>query len=75
VHGSAPDIAGKGVANPAALTLSGAMMLRHLKMTEAADRVEKAVYGPFEKGQTLTRDLEGTASSKEFTEAVLAAMR
>jgi isocitrate dehydrogenase (NAD+) len=75
VHGSAPDIAGKGVANPAALTLSGAMMLRHLKMTEAADRIERAVYGVFEKGETLTRDLGGTAGSKEFTEAVVAAMR
>jgi isocitrate dehydrogenase (NAD+) len=75
VHGSAPDIAGKGIANPAALTLSGAMMLRHLKMTEAADRIEKAIYGTFERGETLTRDLGGTAGSKEFTEAVLAAMR
>ena len=75
VHGSAPDIAGKGIANPTAMTLSGCMMLRQLKQNEAADRVERAIYGVFETGQVLTRDLGGTASSKEFTDAVIAAMK
>ena len=75
VHGSAPDIAGKGIANPTAMTLSGVMMLRQLKQNEAADRVERAIYSVFEKGQVLTRDLGGTASSKEFTDAVIAAMK
>ncbi len=75
VHGSAPDIAGKGIANPTAMTLSGVMMLRQLKQAEAADRIERAIYKVFEQGQVLTRDLGGTASSKEFTDAVIAAMK
>jgi isocitrate dehydrogenase (NAD+) len=75
VHGSAPDIAGKGIANPTAMTLSGVMMLRQLKQVEAADRVERAIYSVFEKGAVLTRDLGGTASSKEFSDAVIAAMK
>jgi isocitrate dehydrogenase (NAD+) len=75
VHGSAPDIAGKGLANPTAMTLSGCMMLRQLKQNESADRIERAIFSVFEKGQTLTRDLGGTASSKEFTDTVIAAMK
>jgi isocitrate dehydrogenase (NAD+) len=75
VHGSAPDIAGKGIANPTAMALSGCMMLRQIKQNEAADRVERAIYRVFETGQVLTRDLGGTASSKEFTDAVIAAMK
>jgi len=75
VHGSAPDIAGKGVANPTALALSGCMMLRQLNMKESADRLENAIFGVFEKREVLTRDLGGKASSKEFTDAVIAAMR
>jgi len=75
VHGSAPDIAGKGIANPTALALSGCMMLRQLNMKESADRLENAIYGVFEKREVLTRDLGGKASSKEFTDAVIAAMR
>ena len=75
VHGSAPDIAGKGIANPTALTLSACMMLRQLNLGECADRIEKSIYGVFEKGEGLTRDLGGTANSKEFTDAVIAAMK
>jgi isocitrate dehydrogenase (NAD+) len=75
VHGSAPDIAGKGLANPTAMTLSGCMMLRQLKQNEAADRIERAIFSVFEQGQTLTRDLGGTASSKEFTDTVIATMK
>lgn len=75
VHGSAPDIAGKGIANPTALTLSGVMMLRDLGEIEAADRVENAIHGVFEQGECLTRDLGGKASSKEFTDAVIQAMK
>ena len=75
VHGSAPDIAGKGIANPTALALSGCMMLRQLNMKESADRLENAIYAVFEKHEVLTRDLGGKASSSEFTDAVIAAMR
>ncbi len=75
VHGSAPDIAGKGIANPAAITLSGCMMLRQLGLKNEADRLENAIHAVFTKGERLTRDLGGTASSTEFTEAVIAAMK
>jgi isocitrate dehydrogenase (NAD+) len=75
VHGSAPDIAGKGIANPAALTLSACMMLRHLNMKAEADRLEAAIYGVLSKGEVLTRDLGGTASSKDFTDTVIATLK
>jgi len=75
VHGSAPDIAGKGIANPTAMTLSACMMLRQLNMKESADRLENAIYGLYERRELLTRDLGGTASSREFTDAVIAAMK
>jgi isocitrate dehydrogenase (NAD+) len=72
VHGSAPDIAGKGVANPTALTLSGVMMLRHLGELEAAGRIERAIEQVILEGQQTTRDLGGTASTREYTDAVIA---
>jgi isocitrate dehydrogenase (NAD+) len=75
VHGSAPDIAGKGIANPAALTLSACMMLRALNMKTEADRLETAIYGVLSKGEVLTRDLGGTASSKDFTDTVIATLK
>jgi isocitrate dehydrogenase (NAD+) len=75
VHGSAPDIAGKGIANPAAITLSACMMLRQLNLRAEADRLEKAIYSTLGKGEILTRDLGGTASSKEFTDTVIAALK
>ena len=70
VHGSAPDIAGQGLANPTALLLSGLMMLRHIGEGAAADRVLAALMRVLEAGTTLTRDLKGTATTSAFTDAV-----
>jgi len=75
VHGSAPDIAGKGVANPVAMILSGAMMLRHLGESDAARAVEGAVDRVLEVGEVRTRDLGGRASTMEMAEAVAKAVR
>jgi isocitrate dehydrogenase (NAD+) len=74
VHGSAPDIAGKGWANPTALMLSSALMLRHLGQEAAAARIEKAVHRVYEEGKHLTRDVGGSASTEEFTTAVIGAL-
>ena len=74
VHGSAPDITGKGLANPLAAILSGAMMVRHLGQEEAADALESAVVQTLEDGDALTRDLGGRASTEEVGEAVLQAL-
>jgi isocitrate dehydrogenase (NAD+) len=70
VHGSAPDIAGKGVANPSAQILAAAMMLDHLGELDRADRVRRAVVDTIVKDQIRTRDLGGTASTQEFGNAV-----
>jgi isocitrate dehydrogenase (NAD+) len=70
VHGTAPDIAGKGVANPLAMILSGAMMLEYLKEDEAAARVRLAVESVVKEARCLTRDLGGTATTVEVAEAV-----
>jgi isocitrate dehydrogenase (NAD+) len=74
VHGSAPDIAGKGIANPTALTRSGILMLRHLGEQDAADQVKYAVHSVFRDGKHITRDMGGTASTGEFADAVIKAM-
>ena len=74
VHGSAPDIAGQGVANPTALIFSGLLMLRHLGEKEAADRVMRATASVIEKGEKRTRDLGGKVGTREFTEAVIGAL-
>ncbi|MGD0741251.1 MAG: isocitrate/isopropylmalate family dehydrogenase, partial [Terracidiphilus sp.] len=74
VHGSAPDIAGKDVANPTALLQSAILMLRYLDETAAADKAQKALETVYAAGKTLTRDVGGTAGTTQFTEAVLAAM-
>lgn len=71
VHGSAPDIAGKGIANPTAAILSGVMMLRHLGENLAADRIEKAVIDVLKEGKSITTDLKGNASTVEYTQAIL----
>lgn len=71
VHGSAPDIAGKGVANPLALLFSSLLMLRHLGRDDVADRVREAVHRVTRKGEYLTRDLGGTASTQEITNAII----
>jgi tartrate dehydrogenase/decarboxylase/D-malate dehydrogenase len=74
VHGSAPDIMGKGIANPLAAILSGAMMLEHLGQTEAADLVENAVLMVLHDGETLTPDLGGTSSTSQVGDAVVNAL-
>jgi isocitrate dehydrogenase (NAD+) len=70
VHGSAPDIAGKNLANPIALILSGAMMLEHLHELDAATRVRKAVLAVLAEGKKVSRDLGGNAGTTEIAEAI-----
>ena len=72
VHGSAPDIAGKNIANPTALLLSAAMMLDHLSEPEAASRIRGALSRVLREGRVRTRDLGGTATTSEFADAVAA---
>jgi isocitrate dehydrogenase (NAD+) len=74
VHGSAPDIAGKGVANPTALLLSAILMLRHIDEHDAANRVMRAVGHVLTATPVRTRDLGGTASTMEYAEAVCRAL-
>lgn len=82
VHGSAPDIAGKGIANPTAIFLTSAMMLRHLGEAKAAEQITQAVTKVISKGDTITGDLrkirygtvEGAATTEEFTDAVISAL-
>ncbi|MEP7147890.1 MAG: isocitrate dehydrogenase (NAD(+)) [Acidobacteriota bacterium] len=71
VHGSAPDIAGQGIANPTAILMSAILMLRHLGEMDAADRTEKAMLEVFAEGKFLTRDLGGTAKTNEFAGAIV----
>jgi isocitrate dehydrogenase (NAD+) len=73
-HGSAPDIAGKGVANPAGIMLSAAMMLEHIGEVDAARRLESAIATVFSEGKSLTRDLGGTATTAQLTDAVITAL-
>lgn len=70
-HGSAPDIAGKHLANPTSLILSAVMMLRHINMSEAADLVENSVREVLMEGKHITRDIGGNASTEEYTEALI----
>ena len=74
VHGSAPDIAGKGVVNPLATILSASMMLEHLQLPQAAGEVEAAVAAVLKEGKIRTPDLGGKSSTKEVTDAVLEKM-
>jgi tartrate dehydrogenase/decarboxylase/D-malate dehydrogenase len=74
VHGSAPDIEGKGVANPIAAFWTGVLMLEHLGEVEAGERLMDAIEKVTGAGKTLTRDLGGTASTGEVTEAVIATL-
>lgn len=71
VHGSAPDIAGKGVANPLAIIMSGVMMLNHLQEQTIAERVKNAYNQVLAEGTTLTRDLGGTAGTNQFADAII----
>ena len=72
VHGTAPDIAGKGIANPGALILAGCMMLEHLGQPDNARRVKNALESLIREGKTVTRDLGGSASTDEFADAIIA---
>jgi len=74
VHGSAPDIAGKGIANPTALLLSAVMMLRHINESAAAEAVFGALTRVMAEGRVRTRDLGGTATTLEFTDAICRAL-
>ncbi len=71
VHGSAPDIAGQGIANPTAIMMSGIMMLRHLGEMDAAKRMEDALMEVFVEGNIRTKDLGGTAKTADFASAII----
>lgn len=71
VHGTAPDIAGQGIANPLAVLLSGLLMLQHIGERAVADRIERAVYDVLSEGKHLTGDLGGTANTAAFTDAII----
>lgn len=75
VHGSAPDIAGKGIANPTALMLSACMMLRHMGEVDAAVRLQNAIESIYREGTSITSDVGGTASTTQFTDAVCGALK
>jgi len=72
VHGTAPDIAGKGIANPSALMLAACMMLEYLTDDARAQRIRTAIEGTIREGKTVTRDLGGTATTDQFTDAIIA---
>jgi len=72
VHGTAPDIAGKGLANPTALMQSAALMLSHLGEREAAAQLRRAIESVYAEGRHLTGDVGGKSSTHEFTDAVIA---
>jgi isocitrate dehydrogenase (NAD+) len=74
VHGTAPDIVGKGIANPTAIVMSAAMMLNYLNEAEASRRILSALDKVYREGKHTTRDVGGTATTQEFTQAVIAQM-
>jgi isocitrate dehydrogenase (NAD+) len=74
VHGSAPDIAGQGIANPTGLLLSACLMLEHLDQFDAAVRIRAALHAVVEEGRARTVDMGGTATTAEFTKALVAAL-
>jgi isocitrate dehydrogenase (NAD+) len=74
VHGSAPDIAGKDLANPTALLQSSVLMLHHIHEPATADRIQTALERVYAEGKTLTRDVGGTGGTSAFADAVIAAM-
>jgi isocitrate dehydrogenase (NAD+) len=75
VHGTAPDIAGKGMANPTALMQSAALMLSHIGERDAAARLHGAIQRVYAEGKHLTRDVGGSAGTDEFTAAVIGQIR
>ncbi len=74
VHGTAPDIAGMNIANPGALLLAACLMLEHIEQKEVAARIRRAFESTVKAGAVRTRDLGGTASTDEFTDAVIASL-
>jgi isocitrate dehydrogenase (NAD+) len=74
VHGTAPDIAGKGIANPTALLMSAIMMLDHIGESSAARKIESALDRVYREGKSLTKDVGGKATTAEFTQAVTSAL-
>lgn len=75
VHGSAPDLAGKGVANPLALLLAATMMLDHIDRNELAHQLRKAIHQTLNEDKVRTGDLGGTASTKEFAQAIVGRLK
>lgn len=71
VHGSAPDIKGKNIANPSAMIQAAVLMLRHISEKAAADRISKALERVLTRGEVMTRDLGGKATTKKFGEAII----
>jgi isocitrate dehydrogenase (NAD+) len=71
VHGTAPDIAGKGIANPLAVLLSSVLMLEYMGELKIADRIRRAVWDVLEKGEVRTGDLGGSANTAQFTDAII----
>jgi isocitrate dehydrogenase (NAD+) len=74
VHGTAPDIAGKGLANPTALLMSAILMLNHLGERSTADSIELALIKVYKEGKYVTKDVGGKAGTQEFTDAVIGAL-
>lgn len=74
VHGTAPDIAGKNMANPTALLLSSCLMLRYMKLHDYANKIENAVLSTIANGKCRTRDLGGNSTTTDFTNAICNAM-
>ena len=74
VHGSAPDIAGKHLANPTAMMLSAILMMRYIGQTAVANRAERAIHKVYSQGKYLTHDVGGNATTEEFTTAVVDAL-
>jgi len=74
VHGSAPDIAGKNLANPTALLQSAVLMLHHINEAETAERIHAGIEQVYREGKTLTKDVGGSSGTKQFADAVLRAM-
>jgi isocitrate dehydrogenase (NAD+) len=75
VHGSAPDIAGKGIANPAALMLAAAMMLDHVGRPKLAQRLRKGIHDTHNVDRIRTGDLGGDADTRRFTAALVARLK
>ncbi|HKF57294.1 MAG TPA: isocitrate/isopropylmalate family dehydrogenase, partial [Blastocatellia bacterium] len=74
VHGAAPDIAGRGIANPTALIQTAVLMLKYLDERDAATRIESALRAVIAEAKVLTRDLGGQATTIDFTNAVIGAL-